>query len=108
MAKWLYDGAKYCMCSFCRYTYDNRIDRVYDLKECPNCGSAMEPTRKFYRWSSDLSGGVVIATSVEDALDKLKKKYADVMEKIGDVAIWPWEDDDYYDAENPDVFDVYE
>ena len=108
MAYWLRDGVKYCMCSKCRYTWDDRIDHVSDLSECPNCGSTMEPRLKFFRWSSDLSGGIVIATSMEDALEKLENKYANVREKIRNFTIWRWDEDDYYDEENPNVLDIYE
>lgn len=112
--EWIINNDKYegqprwYTCPICKYTYDNFVDHVSETRYCPNCKNEMGEKRKFYRWSSDLSGGLVIATSLEDALDKLEKKYADVREKIRDFAIWPWESDDYYDTENPDVFDVYE
>lgn len=99
---------RYYTCPVCRYTYDDFIDHVSETGYCPNCQNVIGEKKRFFRWSSDLSGGLVIATSLEDALAKLEKKYADVREKIRDFAIWPWEADDYYDTDNPDVFDVYE
>lgn len=108
MAHWLIGNDRWYVCSVCRYTYDNKIEHVSDRATCPNCHAPMESVRRVYRWSSDLSGGIVIATSMDDALNKLEKKYADVREKIRDFAIWLWEDDDYYDEANPDVFDIYE
>lgn len=47
-------------------------------------------------------GGIVIATSKEEANEKLEKKY-----NRNDFIVWKMVDDDYFDADNPDVFDIY-
>ena len=64
-------------------------------------------TVKYYRWGDGFGGGIVLATSAEDAKEKLEKKYSNPMDRRGNFNIWPWEDDDYYDAEHPCVFDIY-
>lgn len=48
----------------------------------------------------------MIADTEKSAWDKLKKKYG--TEEISKAEIWPWESDDYYDYENPDVLNVYD
>jgi len=57
-----------------------------------------------YRWCDDYGGGIVIAESLLDAGEKLAKKYG---EERKNFIIWEFVDDDYYDEENPDVFDIY-
>lgn len=57
-----------------------------------------------YRWCDAYGGGLVIANSLEDAEDKLVKKYG---EERKDFIIWELTNDDYYDDEHPDVFDIY-
>lgn len=57
-----------------------------------------------YRWCGGCGGGIVIAESEEDALNKLIKKYGRFMENF---VIWPWTIDDYFDDENKDVLDIY-
>lgn len=63
---------------------------------------------KYYRWCDDFGGGIVVAFSVEDAREKLKKKYQAMGDRNGEFKIWPWENDDYYDKNNPCVFDIYD
>lgn len=42
MAHWVLEEDQFCLCSKCRYVWDDIIDHVSDMKECPNCGAAME------------------------------------------------------------------
>lgn len=56
-----------------------------------------------YRWCDDCGGGLVIASSLEDAKEKLKKRYPDRNSFI----IWLYTKDDYFDEDNPDVLDIY-
>lgn len=63
--------------------------------------------KNFYRWNrnDNLSGGgLVLAENIEDAREKLAKKYSVNSDNFG---IWPWENDDYYDKDNVDIFDIY-
>ena len=62
---------------------------------------------QLYRWCDDFGGGLVIATSIEDAREKLEKKYQSMKNRNGEFKIWPWENDDYYDEDNKDVLDIY-
>lgn len=57
-----------------------------------------------YRWCDELGGGLVIASSVDDAKEKLVKKFGADRK---DFIVWLWTDDDYFDKENEDVFDIY-
>lgn len=57
-----------------------------------------------YRWCDNYGGGIVIASSVEDACEKLQKKHK---EERGPYTIWRWKMDDYYDEDNVDVLDIY-
>ena len=59
-----------------------------------------------YRWCDGYGGGLVIATSIEDAKEKLIKKYKDEKHAL-EFTIWPWKNDDYFDEENDCVFDIY-
>lgn len=59
-----------------------------------------------YRWCDDYGGGIVIANSILEAQEKLTKAFGE--ERDADkVIIWPCRLDDYFDAENPDVLDIY-
>ena len=57
-----------------------------------------------YRWCDDFGGGLVLATSEEDARKKLVAKYG---MSCGDFTIWLWENDEFYDKNHPDVYDIY-
>lgn len=59
-----------------------------------------------YRWSDAYGGGIVIADSLIEAQEKLKKTLSEERD-VDKVIIWPWHLDDYYDEENPDVLDIY-
>ena len=61
---------------------------------------------KIYRWCDPYGGGIVIATSFEDAQNKLTRMLGSAR-LIEEIIIWPWLNDDYFDKENPDVFDIY-
>ena len=58
-----------------------------------------------YRWCDDIGGGIVIASSVEDATNKLREKYKE--DRLENLKVWPWKNDDYFDIGNVDVFDIY-
>lgn len=70
----------------------------------------MLPTQNLnvYRWCDDYGGGLVVAESIEDASEKLQKKYKAMGERNGEFTIWLWENDDYYDEDNPFVYDIYD
>lgn len=89
-----------------------KLDEDYHL-ECPNCRKNERRNcmtdKKYYRWCDYISGGIVLASSIDEAKEKLQKKYGvEFMgDRSGSLKIWPWENDDYYDEDNPDVFDIY-
>ena len=47
-------------------------------------------------------GGIVFASNEEQARKKIIKKY-----NRSDFLVWVWENDDYFDENNLDVFEVY-
>ena len=54
-------------------------------------------------------GGVVIADCLEEAYNKVKKKYGD-QNKYGnknEIEVWEFKNDDYYDRDNKDVVECY-
>ena len=54
-------------------------------------------------------GGVVIADCLEEAYNKVKKKYGD-QNKYGnknEIEVWKFKNDDYYDRDNKDVVECY-
>lgn len=58
-----------------------------------------------YRWSDDFGGGLVIATSIDEAKDMVVRLLGD---KIGgELKVWPWKDDDYFNEDHPGVMDIY-
>ena len=61
---------------------------------------------RLYRWSDDHGGGLVIASSVEEAREKLVARYSRY-NRTDNFVIWKATDDDYYDPDHPDVLDVY-
>lgn len=40
MAHWIIESG-YCMCSRCRHVWNDIIDNVSEVEECPNCGASM-------------------------------------------------------------------
>lgn len=60
-----------------------------------------------YRWCDDDGGGLVYASSAEDAKEKLFKKFKGTDRDLSNLKIWPWKNDDYFDAENNCVLDIY-
>lgn len=60
-----------------------------------------------YRWCDPYGGGLVIASSKEEAKEKLIKKYTGADRDFDRLIIWHWTNDDYFDEENPDVLDIY-
>ena len=61
---------------------------------------------KIYRWCDPYGGGIVFAESYEDAQNKLTRMLGS-SRFVEEIIIWPWLNDDYFDKENPDVFDIY-
>ena len=61
--------------------------------------------KNLYRYSINEGdfGGVVIANSLDEATEKVKKKYGNAEE----IAVWEFLNDDYYDSENKDVVECY-
>ena len=59
-----------------------------------------------YRWCDGNGGGIVVAESEDKAREKLEKMYGE-NRNVKKMIIWSWINDDYYDKENPDVFDIY-
>ena len=47
-------------------------------------------------------GGIVIADTAKSAKEKIKRKYND-----GEICVWQMKNDDYFDVENPDVWECY-
>lgn len=45
------------------------------------------------------------AAAIADRMEKLWKKYRE--DSDAGAMVWEWEMDDYYDAENPDVLNMY-
>lgn len=62
--------------------------------------------RLFYRWrflGNRSGGGLIIALSASDAMRELSEKYPD-----DGFEVWRWENDDYYDANHPYIFNLYD
>lgn len=62
-----------------------------------------------YRYTTGTFGGVVIADCLEEAYNKVKKKYGD-QNKYGnknEIEVWEFKNDDYYDKNNKDVVECY-
>ena len=59
-----------------------------------------------YRWCDRYGGGIVIATSLTEAKEKVEKTLGEERDP-NDLIIWPWTNDDYFDEGNPDVLDIY-
>ena len=61
---------------------------------------------KLWRYSINIGehGGIVIADTLEEAKEKVIKAY-----KLGDeeLIVWKIKHDDFFDKNNPDVFDCY-
>ena len=47
-------------------------------------------------------GGIVLANTIREAEEKVRKKYSDE-----EIKIWRMINDDYFDTENPDVWECY-
>lgn len=58
-----------------------------------------------WRYSINMGelGGVVIADCLEDAYNKVKKKYGNGNE----IDVWSFLEDGYYDKDNEDVIECY-
>ena len=76
MAHWLIGNDRWYVCSVCRYTYDNKIERVSDRATCPNCHAPMESVRRVYRWSSDLVSMITRIDSTRTELHDIAVKPA--------------------------------
>lgn len=64
----------------------------------------METYLNIWRYSINEGdfGGIVFADTIESAEKKLKNKYGNV-----EVLVWRILNDDYFDTENPDVWECY-
>ena len=51
-------------------------------------------------------GGLVFSSSKEKAKEKILKKYGEKYKEFY-LDIWEWENDDYFDKNNLDVFELY-
>lgn len=63
---------------------------------------------KIWRYSINIGeyGGIVLADTAKEAREKIKKSWK--REKnITHLGIWKMDEDDYFDEENPDVFECY-
>lgn len=82
----IWDGSKRTVCNRCA---------IRDLEH---------PVVSIWRYTIEEShtGGLVLATTIEEAQRKLQSKY-----DKGTFIIWRMLDDDYYDFKNPDVFECY-
>ena len=61
--------------------------------------------KNLYRYSINEGGfgGIVIANTLDEAVEKVRKKYGSANE----IAVWEFLNDDYYDEENKDVVECY-
>lgn len=59
---------------------------------------------QIWRYSVNIgeSGGIVLASKKEEAMELARNVYPE-----GDVEVWPMKADDYYDDNNPYVLEVY-
>ena len=67
--------------------------------------------KNLYRYSINEGdfGGIVIANTLDEATEKVRKKYGN-MNKYGsanEIVVWEFLNDDYYDSENKDVVECY-
>ena len=65
-------------------------------------------SRCVWRYSLNFGeyGGLVFASSKENATEKILKKYGEKYKEFY-LDIWEWENDDYFDKNNLDVFELY-
>lgn len=59
-----------------------------------------------YRWCDAYGGGIVIASSLIEAQEKLEKMFGENRD-ANEVIIWAWHLDEYFDKDNPHVLDIY-
>lgn len=59
-----------------------------------------------WRWCDSYGGGLVIAETKAEAIEKLEKMYGE-NRNVENMVLWRWTNDDYYDNQNPDVLDIY-
>lgn len=68
--------------------------------------SAIQNKPKYWRFTNcDGTGGVILANTKSEAVQKLKEKYKTI---AADVEVWKWTEDEYYDGEHPDVLNIYD
>ena len=62
-----------------------------------------------YRWCDDFGGGLVMATSANEAEVKIRAYMSDVgqADERTKFTIWSLLNDDYYNEKHPDVLDIY-
>ena len=61
--------------------------------------------KNIYRYSINEGdfGGVVMANNLDEATERVAKKYGSQKE----ILVWEFLNDDYYDGENKDVIECY-
>lgn len=60
-----------------------------------------------YRYSiSCMNGGIIMADSEDDAMEKLRSRYGLVL-ACRNASLWKATDDDFYDPDFPDVYECY-
>ena len=62
-----------------------------------------------YRWCDDNGGGLVYATSIEEATAKIKAYLKDMWDDRSGygLKVWQMSNDSYFCKEHPDVLDIY-
>ena len=67
--------------------------------------------KNLYRYSINIGefGGVVIAGTIDEATEKVRKKYGNTNKygEVNEIVVWDFLNDDYYDSENKDVVECY-
>lgn len=67
--------------------------------------------KNLYRYSINIGelGGVVIAGTIDEATEKVRKKYGNVNKygEVNEIVVWDFFNDDYYDENHKDVVECY-
>ena len=67
--------------------------------------------KNLYRYSINEGdfGGIVIANTLKEATEKVRKKYGNTNKygNVNEIVVWEFLNDDYYDVENKDVVECY-
>ena len=67
--------------------------------------------KNLYRYSINIGelGGVVIAGTIDEATEKVRKKYGNTNKygEVNEIVVWDFLNDDYYDENHKDVVECY-